>query len=51
MYSSIPFICQSVASRTGMEEKNPNLSRVVTDIHNMKGRQENIACLLEELQE
>ena len=40
---------QSVSSRVGTEEKNPFLSQVITDIHHMKGRQENITSLFEEL--
>lgn len=32
-----------------MEEKNPQLSKVMNDIHQMKGRQENIANVLDSM--
>lgn len=37
---------QPVSNRIGPEEKKPELSKVLSDIHAMKGKQENIRDML-----
>ena len=42
---------QPVTSRIGPEEKSTELSKVLTDIHTMKGKQENIGDMLEAMKQ
>ena len=44
-------LVQSVANRTGSEDKNPHFSKVMSDLHHMKGKQENIASILSDVRE
>ena len=45
------FGVQPVASRFSSEEKAPQLNKVLTDIHQMKGKQENIGGMLDAMRQ
>ena len=47
----IHLIIQPVNSRISSDEKGPELSKVLTDIHQMKGKQENIGGMLDAMRQ